>query len=141
MLIRRSIQTKLLYEGAEGMYEALEKGNLETLREILCTLFSGISYDWLIKNKPERFEGHYASVVYAFFGSLELDMKAEDYTNKGRIDLVINYEDKVYILEFKMMEKGRETSKAFLNLKEKWYAENYLGKAREIYLKGIDFDP
>jgi len=118
----------------------LETGNLSLLKEVLFSLFAGIPYEWYRKNDLDRFEGYYASVVYAFFEGLGLEVRAKDYTNRGRIDLVISYGDKVYVLEFKVSVNDKE-QRALDVLKEKGYGEKCRAKARELYLVGIDFDP
>ncbi len=43
---------------------------------------------------------YYASVVYVYLASLGVKIAAEDVTNRGRIDLTLFVEDKIYIIEF-----------------------------------------
>jgi len=63
---------------------------------------------------------------------------AEDNTNIGKIDLTIFYEDKAYIIEFKVVEDKPE-DKALQQIKEKRYYEKYVDKYKEICLIGIEF--
>ena len=46
-------------------------------------------------------------------------------------------EDKIYIMEFKVIEEKEE--KALKQLKEKEYHKKYLNKNKQIYLVGIEF--
>ncbi|MEN3039531.1 MAG: PD-(D/E)XK nuclease domain-containing protein, partial [Candidatus Kryptonium sp.] len=62
-----------------------------------------------------------------------------DYTSKGRIDLTILYDDKAYVMEFKVIESEGAEPKAIKQLREKRYFEKYKERAKEIYLIGIDF--
>ncbi len=121
-----------------GAEEALREGRLEDFKRILRSLFAGIPYEWHKKAELSRYEGYYASVVYSFLVGTGLEVIAEDYTSKGRIDLTIKVEDKVYIIEFKVME-GDE-ARALEVLRSKEYEEKYRAQAGEIYLVGIDFD-
>lgn len=61
-------------------------------------------------------------------------------TNKGRIDLVINYEDRIYIIEFKVIKGENEKHTAIKQIKEKRYFEKYQSESNKIYLIGIEFD-
>jgi len=73
--------------------------------------------------------------VYVYLQSLGFDIIGEDVTNRGRIDLTIKLNDKIYIIEFKV---GNED--ALKQIKEKKYHEKYLNENKDIYLVGINFD-
>ena len=90
-----------------------------------------------VNNKIYEYEGFYASVVYVYLQSLGIEIIGEDVTNRGRIDLTLFIEDKIYIIEFKVVEEREE--KALKQLKEKEYHKKYLNKNKEIYLVGIEF--
>ena len=76
--------------------------------------------------------------MYALFNGAGLNVKSEDNTNKGQIDLSIFNQDSVYIVEFKVVE-GKEEHKALKQIKDKRYYEKYIGKYQEIYLIEIEF--
>lgn len=122
---------------------AFKSGKIESFDHILKSLFSSIPYEWYRKNQISNYEGYYASVVYSFLSGAGFDLIAEDYTSKGRIDLTILYEDKAYILEFKVVELEGLTPNAIETLKTRNYHEKYKGKGKgkgkDIYLIGIDF--
>jgi len=118
---------------------ALASGDVEKFGNILKNVFASIPYEWHRKNEIARYEGYYASVIYSFLLGTGLDVIAEDWLNKGRIDLTIKVGDKFYLLEFKVLEREDEVPKALQALKERSYVEKYRAKAREIYLIGIDF--
>ncbi|MCX8085106.1 MAG: PD-(D/E)XK nuclease domain-containing protein, partial [Calditerrivibrio sp.] len=82
--------------------------------------------------------GFYASIVYALFNGAGFDVVAEDTTNRGRIDLTITYNNKAYIIEFKVVEDQPEKT-ALHQIEEKKYYEKYVGKYEEICLIGIEF--
>ncbi|MFN4305678.1 PD-(D/E)XK nuclease domain-containing protein, partial [Sulfurihydrogenibium azorense] len=118
--------------------KAIDKNDLEKLKDILYSFFASIPNDWYRKNDLDSYEGFYASVVYALFTGSGLNTKAEDTTNIGKIDLTVFYQDRAYIVEFKVVEKEAE-EKALNQIKEKKYYEKYIGSCKEIYLVGIEF--
>ena len=122
----------------ERLEECLRRGDPKAFEEILKTLFASIPYEWYRNNEISRYEGYYASVVYSFLTGAGLEVIAEDYTNRGRIDLTILFEDKCYILEFKVVELEPE-GKALNQIEQKGYARKYIGKFAKIYLMGIEF--
>ncbi len=116
-------------------YFALSSANLEKFKNSLISLFASLPYNNYAKNNINIYEGFYASVVYAFLSSLGLKQIPEDVTNKGRLDLTVFIEDKIYIIEFKTNRQN-----ALLQIKEKKYYEKYLNLNRYIYLIGINFN-
>ena len=117
------------------LIEALKNGDVEHFKNHLESLFASIAYNNYVKNDIAKYEGYYASVVYAYLASLGLRMVAEDVTNKGRIDLTLFVDDIIYILEFKV---GKED--ALKQLRKQEYHKKYLHKAKVIYLVGINFE-
>lgn len=126
-------------EHKDRLEKAFSGGNVKEIETVLRSFFSGIPYEWHRKAELSRYEGYYASVVYSFFVGTGLEVTAEDYTSKGRIDLTIFQEGKVYLFEFKVVEKEGEKPRALEVLKSRRYEEKYKGKYEEIYLIGIDF--
>jgi Holliday junction resolvase-like predicted endonuclease len=110
--------------------------DIEKIKQTLYSLFASIPSDWYRKNNINEYEGFYASVVYALFNGSGLTTITEDATNKGKIDLTVIVENKVYIIEIKVI-KETEKGQALQQIKEKKYYEKYTGK--EIYLIGIEF--
>ncbi len=116
------------------VYDYLLEGDIENLINQFKVLFSSIPYSNFANNYISSYEGFYASVLYSFLASLGVNLIAEDITNKGRIDLTILIDNKVYIIEFKV---GKENP--LKQIKEKKYYEKYQEKNKEIYLIGINF--
>ena len=77
-------------------------------------------------------------MVYALFNGSGLTTITEDATNKGKIDLTVITQEKVYIIEFKVMEESPGGA-ALQQIKERKYYEKYIEKYKEIYLIGIEF--
>ena len=119
-----------------ALYKLLAKSDLDGLEQVLKSLFASIAYHNFTNNYIENYEGFYASVIYAYFAGAGFDdIKAEDVTNGGRIDLSVFIDDKVYIFEFKVNQTG-----ALAQIKAKKYHERYLADYNEIYIVGVEFD-
>ncbi len=125
-------------ENYDRIYSALEKGEVEKIKKVFKAIFAGIPYDWFRKNNLEEYEGFYASVFYAYFSALGLDVRVEDAGNQRRLDMAVFFDKRCYLFEFKVIESEPEGN-ALSQLKEKGYFQKYLNKCQEIYLIGVEF--
>ena len=121
-----------------GLYRLLKSNNLAALKELFHSFFASIPYDWYRKNELSGYEGYYASIFYCYFTALGLDVRVEEATNHGRLDMAVLFEGRCYVFEFKVVELSPE-GRAMEQLKKKRYHEKYSDKAREIYLIGVEF--
>jgi hypothetical protein len=111
----------------------MKSGDVAALEPVIKRLFASIAYNNYTNNDIERYEGFYASVLYAFFASLMVDIIAEDVSNKGRVDLTLQVGGRTFLFEFKVTDG--EPLEQIRRIK---YYEKYSG---ERYLIGIVFDP
>ncbi len=111
----------------------LKSGDVGSLEPVIKRLFASIAYNNYTNNDIERYEGFYASVLYAFFASIVVDIIAEDVSNKGRVDLTLQVGGRTFLFEFKVSE-----GEPLGQIKKMKYYEKYAG---ERYLIGIVFDP
>jgi hypothetical protein len=129
---RQSLTTRL------QLLKLLRAGDAAGLQALFHALFASIPHDWYRKNKLAEFEGHYASVFYSYFAASGLEIRLEDATNHGRIDMAVLFGGAVWLFEFKVVElvpKG----KALAQLQERGYAEKYRARGEPIHLIGIEF--
>ncbi|HIJ60276.1 MAG TPA: PD-(D/E)XK nuclease domain-containing protein, partial [Nitrospirae bacterium] len=122
------------------LIEVLERVELDKLREIIQSHFASIPHSWYRNNDIEGYEGYYSSVFYSYFASLGLNIRPEDITNYGNIDMTVVMNHGVFIFEFKVIEGDNEIGTALQQIKDKNYADKYRGLSLPIYLIGIDFD-
>ena len=121
----------------DDLYNALLTSDMDAFHQCLRTLFASIPYQNYANNIIQHYEGYYASVIYAYIASLGLKLIPEDVSSKGRVDMTVFLEDKVYVMEFKVdSERGR----ALEQIKEKGYHEKYLSASKKVFLVGIGFD-
>jgi hypothetical protein len=101
-------------------------------------LFAAIPHDWHRRNAIGEYEGYYASVFYSHFAALGLDIRVEDTTSQGRVDMAVLFEGRVLLFEFKVVEQAPE-GKALAQLVAKGYADKYLDRGEPVYLIGVEF--
>ena len=126
--IQNSVKNK------DSIYESFLNLDFKTLELSIKSLFASIPY-YLYTNNPmfER-EGYYVSVFYAYIKSMGLELRVEESTNKGRIDMVVFYPNTIFVIEFKV-----DSASALAQIKEMKYHEKYLSDMRDIYLLGLEF--
>ena len=116
----------------------LKANDLPALRDLFHSFFASIPHDWHRKNQLAGFEGYYASIFYSYFAALGLDITVEDTTSKGRIDMTVRFDGRIYLFEFKVVELTPD-GKALVQLHARGYAEKYRQYGEPIYLIGVEF--
>ena len=77
-------------------------------------------------------------MFYACLAALGLDVRVEDSTSRGRLDLAVAFNDQMYLFEFKVMERAAAGA-ALAQLRDKRYAEKYRGLGAPIHQIGVEF--
>ncbi|MEI8171520.1 MAG: ATP-binding protein [Rhodoferax sp.] len=129
---RSSFETRL------KLIDLLKSTNLPALKDLFHAFFATIPNDWYRKKELANFEGYYASIFYSYFAALGLDIRLEDTTNKGRIDMAVLFEGQVFLFEFKVVELTPE-GRALQKIKDKGYADKYRARGEPIHLIGVEF--
>ena len=116
--------------------EALEAGDIDALISVLRPHFASIPYDVI----PKVSEKYFQLVFLLAIRSAAFRVVTEERTNSGRIDLLIEIDDKVIVFEFKVDSSAEIALK---QIKDKRYYEKFLtasGKPlKKILLVGINF--
>ena len=120
------------------LLDILKADDLPALRDLFHSFYASIPHDWYRKNQLAGYEGYYASVFYSYFAALGLDITVEDSTSKGRIDMTVRFNGRIYLFEFKVVEMVPE-GKALEQLKNKGYADKYRQYGEPISLIGVEF--
>ncbi|KLO24419.1 ATPase AAA [Marinitoga sp. 1197] len=118
------------YERVYEIYEKIEKNDIKGLIEEIKKIISAIPY-----NLHKKEEKYYHSLIFTIIASAGIDVKAEELTNLGRSDLVIDFDERIYLFEIKVDKSAID---AINQIKEKKYYEKYSGK--EIYIIGININ-
>jgi hypothetical protein len=125
-----------------ALLRALRENDFERIHQVFFSLYASIPNDWYRRNNIDQFEGYYASVFYASFAALGLEIIPEDVTNQGRLDMTVKFNGQIYLFEFKLVEKRTEGGEntALRQIKEKRYVDKYQAENQPVYLIGIEFD-
>ena len=122
-----------------SVLRALRAGDAAGVERELRALFAGIPHQWHARNEMARFEGYYASVVYAYLQGTGLDVRAEESSAAaGRADMAVVLEDLVWVFELKIDERASEGA-ALAQLRERGYADRHRREGRAVRLAGIHF--
>ena len=118
--------------------ELLLVNDFTGMQALFTAFFASIPHDWFRNNPIAAYEGYYASVFYAYFASLGLDLTPEESSNAGRLDLALRFNGQVYLFEFKVVELAPE-GRALQQIKTKGYADKYRAAGQPIHLIGVEF--
>ncbi len=130
------------------LYDLLFSGNITELKDLFHAFFASIPYQWYTNNTISNYEGYYASVFYTYFAASGIEVRVEDSTNLGRMDMAAFLNGRCFIMEFKVNEMT-SSGNALEQLKKKKYHEKYTdysgtqissGSVKEIYLIGVEFN-
>ena len=127
--------------------DSLKTGNLDIMLVTLKKLFASIPYEIHM-----RHEYYYHSIFYAIINLLGFETDAEVSVSGGRIDAVLELEDKIYIIEFKYKGGAQNASpdekrkllaaaceEGMQQIKGKKYASKYIGGNKSVYLAAFAF--
>ncbi len=143
--VKTSFVESLLYsfappEKADGvsrfllLAEYLQAEDLDSFFETVNAIFATIPYT--LKGEPN--EAWFHTLFYLMVAASGAYTQSEVLTSRGRIDMVVHFPYKIYILEFKC---SRTAEAGLKQIHEKGYADRYKGLGKKLLLLGIGFDP
>ncbi|SLM31879.1 conserved hypothetical protein [Desulfamplus magnetovallimortis] len=113
--------------------EYLELNELDNFIETMRAIYASIPNIL----ESHRDEAYFHTIFYLMVSASGARARSEVLTCKGRIDMVVEFKDKVYIIEFKC---GRSSAEAIRQIRSKNYADSYLQQGKTIHLMGINFN-
>lgn len=111
--------------------KVLLEDDIEAFLPYLQTFYDKFPYT--IINNNER---HYQAVMFTIFSMLGADVKVEEPTPDGRIDMVLKTDTTIYVFELKY---NKSADVAIQQIKQKDYAKIYAGDGRKIVKVGLNF--
>ena len=99
--------------------------------ERLRSFLSGCPYEI-----AKDIELHYQNVLFIVFRLAGLYTQVEYHTSEGRVDLVLQTADYVYVMEFKLDGSAEE---ALRQIEEKRYALPFANDSRKVMRIGVNF--
>ncbi|MBN2886823.1 MAG: ATP-binding protein [Chromatiaceae bacterium] len=121
-----------------ALLRLLRANDFSGIEQLFRAFFASIPNDWYRKNPIARYEGYYASVFYSHFAALGLDLRLEDVTQVGRIDMTLHFNGQWYLFEFKVVEQDAE-GRALAQIKARGYADKYRASGEPMHLIGLEF--
>ncbi len=83
------------------------------------------------------YEGHFQQMLYIIFALLtDYDIRVEQHTAKGRIDITLETATAIYVMELKFNKSAQE---ALDQIESRHYADAFKLKGKEIVKVGINF--
>ena len=114
------------------MVTALRHDDVNDMLDALSCFFANIP-----ANITVRREKYYQTLFYAVFILIGARTHAECWTNRGRVDAVVETPCGVYVFEFKLNDTA---ATALEQIKTKGYHEKYLRQGKKVTLVGAAFD-
>ena len=146
--VRQSLNERLLRDmtpnaSKQGLreidlYALLRTNDFSGMRKLFESFFASIPHDWYRKNDIARYDGYYASVFYAHFAALGMNVIVEDTSSRGRLDMAVRFNHQIYLFEFKVVELA-STGAAMAQLKANGYANKYRDSRQKIYFVAVEF--
>ena len=134
--------TSLKLDSRLQMKKELSTGNVTSLIKTIKGLFAGIPWRNFTNNDLANFEGYYASVLYAFFASINAQVIPEDITNHGQADMTIIFRNHIYVIEIKVVDNLPEGNNIALEqIIKRNYAEKYRDReGKTVHELGLVFN-
>ena len=109
----------------------VQTGNAEGFMQRVERFFDGGDYQ--VAGKAELY---FQNTLWALFKLLGLYVDVERHTTDGRMDILVQTKDYVYILELKI---DQSADAALQQIEDKQYAKPFEGDGRTIYKIGVNF--
>ena len=109
----------------------VRSGRVQQFMQRLESLFA--SGDYQIAGDAELY---FQNAVWVIFKMIGFYTEVERHTTDGRLDMLIQTSDYIYILEFKL---DRSADDALRQIEDRQYAKPFEGDGRHIYKIGVSF--
>ena len=141
--VKRSLETVILNayrslaeDGSvsivKKLHNSLKNNQLADLKEIFNTIFGALPYDlWDAKR-----EKSYHAIIHLTFMLAGMYAQSEVHTTKGRLDAMMEYDDKIFLFEFKLNKSAEE---ALAQIETKDYARRFKDSGKSCIGIGINF--
>ncbi len=128
----------------KDIFQVLNTGDLEGLEKQITRLFAAIPWRNFTHNDLPEFEGYYASVLYAFFASMNAIVIPEDISLRGQADMTVIVGDYIYVMEFKRDTstdyQALQPNPALEQIQQQQYAAKYQSSGKTVFQVGMIFN-
>ena len=123
-----SVSSGFAFEAAKALYAHDVPKFIKSLK----SFFTDIPYDMTDRQNEQMWQ----TIVYVVLRSIGVNVNGEVKTHDGRIDMVVDLPNDIYIVEFKL---DRPASEAMEQIKGREYAGKYALSGKRVTLVGISF--
>ena len=116
-----------------NMYRAFRVDDINTVLEHLKTFLGTVPYT---DNTAKDYEGHYQTVLYVIFSLLCRYVQVEVRTPRGRVDVVLESPQKIYLIELKLNGSAEQAVEQ-IDLKN--YPERFALTGKPTVRVGVNF--
>jgi len=114
-----------------GFVADVERGRPDGFLSRLQAMLAGGDY-----RVAGNMEKYFQNVMYLVFRLMGFYVEVERATSRGRIDIVLQTKDYVYVIEVKL---DGSAASALRQVRERGYAEPFAGDGRRVFLVGVSF--
>ncbi len=111
----------------------LRTEDLNAFIETMTAVYASVPY----APESRRDEAYFHTIFYLMVSASGVIAHSEVLTCDGRIDLLVEFPDKIYLIEFKC---GQSADAALQQIRDKGYERKYRQSGKKIILMGINFD-
>ena len=120
-----------IHDTLHELRDALTHNRIDEFVSLIRQFYSQIPYTIAIEK-----EKYYQTIFYVILRLIDLKPEVEKATNIGRIDMIVELEDRIFIFEFKL---NGSASTALQQIHDMQYYQPYLTENKKIVLVGINF--
>ncbi len=145
LLVYMGSDAEKIRRDADAVLDCLESKDFDALVKRMRPVYAVIPHDWFRNSTIPEIEGYYLSLLLTYLRTVGADARAEVSSNRGRTDLVVHHAGQVFVIEAKVAvcSSEREIEAAFKAamkpIRERGYAEQYLGQGDEVHLIAMVF--
>jgi hypothetical protein len=110
----------------------VDAGNPDAFLTRIRRLLASVAADM----QPNQVEHNYRNMLFLLFKVTGVEVRMEEPTSAGRIDMVVRTDKYVYVMEFKL---NQSADKAMRQIADKHYADSYLGGPQQVFRIGVNF--
>lgn len=125
------VKGKTVKNVLDGIKDGIRFGNPEEMMKNIDSYFAGVPYDLKVQN-----ENNFHNALYILLTLIGIEAKAEAHTSDGRIDLIIETPNFIYLIELKYDSTPQQ---ALRQIEEKEYARKFSTDYRKLFKIGVSF--
>lgn len=128
-----NLEDKKLTSAYKRLHLYLDELKIEDFIFTVRSIMASIPYTQI----ANQGENYYHTIFYLILSASGALVQTEVLTSKGRLDISVEFQDKVFVIELKC---NQTSDKAIAQILEKKYYEKYMPSGRSIYLMGVNFN-